>query len=379
MSDSETNTLPLAEPGRIPALIARSFHGLTWKRVGVFCLIPAFGNIGTVVEPLWAGKGGIEAALRFLSFYGHFFLGFAPGLLAIIVADNWLPRQIRGRALLLMAAFAFGALLGALLMYVAGYPAFRESVGSMRVAAGLWVGVGFVAAIAAIAYVFVLRTDEAHSTMHQERLDRIRIDRELTEARLQVLQAQIEPHFLFNTLANVRRLYQTDPATGRAMLQHLSRYLSAALPSMREPKSTLDRELALTVAYLSVQQIRMEERLAFAVDVPDSLRMLAFPPMMLVTLVENAVRHGLGPLPAGGRVEIAARADEGTLQVQVADTGRGLAKSSGTGVGLANIRARLHSLHASHARLVLKQNSRGGVTATIEVPYAAGGANAGAA
>jgi signal transduction histidine kinase len=377
MSAFGTNTLPFAERGRIHALLARSFQGLTWKRIGVFCLIPALGNIGAVVELLWQGKGGIEAALGFLTYYSHFFLGFAPGLLAILVADNWLPGQIRGRALLLMAAFALGALLGALLMYAAGFEGFRETVGSLRVAAGLWVGVGFVGAIAAISYVFVLRTDEAHSTMHQERLDRIRIDRELTEARLQVLQAQIEPHFLFNTLANVRRLYQTDPAIGRAMLQHLSRYLSAALPGMREPVSTLDRELALTVAYLNVQQIRMEERLAFAVDVPDSLRMVAFPPMMLVTLVENAVRHGLGPLPEGGRVEISARADEGTLRVQVADTGRGLAKSSGTGVGLANIRARLHSLYTSHARLVLKQNSRGGVTATIEVPYAAG-ANVGA-
>ncbi len=225
--------------------------------------------------------------------------------------------------------------------------------------------------MATTAYYFAARENEAHATLHQETMDRLGLEREMTEARLQVMQAQIEPHFLFNTLANVRRLYQTDPPTGRAMLRHLSRYLSAALPQMRESQSTLGRELALTIAYLNVQKIRMGERLNFEVDVPEALQPCTVPPMMLLTLVENAIRHGLVPLPKGGRVQVSARADDGTLRLQVADTGRGLHESSGgAGIGLANIRSRLKTLYDADARLLLAQNPELGVTATLELPVA---------
>jgi LytS/YehU family sensor histidine kinase len=182
------------------------------------------------------------------------------------------------------------------------------------------------------------------------------------------MQAQVEPHFLFNTLANVRRLFQTDPAGARAMIEHLSRYLGAMLPRMRSSESTLGHELALALAYLQVQQIRMGDRLALRADVPESLQALPFPPMMLVTLVENAIRHGLNPLPEGGEVRLQARAADGRLRVQVTDTGRGLAESSGPGVGLANIRARLTTLYGGNARLLLAQNPGTGVIATIDLP-----------
>ena len=152
------------------------------------------------------------------------------------------------------------------------------------------------------------------------------------------------------------------------MLDHLTRYLSAMLPRMRSVHSTLGQELALALAYLHVQQVRMGPRLTVATDVPESLEALAFPPMMLVTLVENAIRHGINPLPQGGEVRIAARLIDGELRLQVADTGRGLQESSGAGVGLANIRARLATLYGGGARLLLSQNPRQGVIATIELP-----------
>jgi LytS/YehU family sensor histidine kinase len=214
----------------------------------------------------------------------------------------------------------------------------------------------------------VSRESAIAAAVQSTRLTRIVLDKQMAEAQLHVLQAQIEPHFLFNTLANIRRLYQTDAAVARPMLQQFSRMLVAALPRMRDARSTLGREAAFAVAYLSVQKIRMAERLEFEVDVPSSLTDADVPPMMISTLVENAIKHGLAPLPEGGRVRIAADGGDGVLRIRVADTGRGLTESSGPGVGLANIESRLAALFGASGTLSLDQNDFGGVTATLEMP-----------
>jgi LytS/YehU family sensor histidine kinase len=185
---------------------------------------------------------------------------------------------------------------------------------------------------------------------------------------LQVLQSQIEPHFLFNSLAHVRRLYQTDPRTGRAMLRHLSRYLGATQSAMRENSIALGQELALAEAYLSIQQTRMNPRLAFEIDVPAELRDARVPPMMVTTLVENAVKHGLSALPEGGAIDIGARLDGHKLHIWVSDTGQGFQTSLGAGVGLSNIRARLALLYGAAAQLSLTENTPHGVRATIAMP-----------
>jgi LytS/YehU family sensor histidine kinase len=194
------------------------------------------------------------------------------------------------------------------------------------------------------------------------------MDRESAEARLQMLEAQIEPHFLFNTLAHVRRLLETDPPAGAAMLHDLQAYLSIALPRMREPRSTLSREVEHVAAYLGIQQIRMGERLAYAFDVPASLGDARMPPLMLLTLVENAVKHGLTPARDGGRVDVRARVVRGRLHVAVADTGGGFTRSHGVGTGLANTRARLASAYGAGASLVLSLNAPHGVVAALELP-----------
>jgi LytS/YehU family sensor histidine kinase len=194
----------------------------------------------------------------------------------------------------------------------------------------------------------------------------------MMEARLQVMRAQIEPHFLFNTLANVKRLCQTDVAGGVTMLDNLTRYLRAALPQMRGAQTTLGQEADLVQAYLAVLQIRMGGRLRHAISIPPALRSQPFPPMMLLTLAENAIKHGLTPSPHGGRLDVRARATASRLLVEVADTGVGFgaAATGGSGVGLANTRARLAALHGDAAELSLEANHPSGVVAGIRLPLA---------
>jgi hypothetical protein len=188
------------------------------------------------------------------------------------------------------------------------------------------------------------------------------------EARLNVLQAQIEPHFLFNTLANVRRLCDVDPERGQRMLGTLLDYLRAALPAMRRSSSALAQEFELVRAYLSVLQHRMGERLRFQIELSDQLADASIPPLILPTLVENAVRHGLGPLPEGGTISVSAVRDGGQLVVTVADDGAGFQAASGSGVGLANTRARLSALFGNAARLSLRGNEPRGVIAEVRLP-----------
>lgn len=211
----------------------------------------------------------------------------------------------------------------------------------------------------------------AAARLHEAGLNRIRLQSELAAGRLQVLQAQIEPHFLFNSLANVRRLLRTDGKAGRAMLVDLMHYLESALPSMRDDSSTLAREAELVRAYLAVHQVRMGARLRVQIDVPDVLGRRVVPPMMLLTLIENALKHGLGPLAEGGSISVVAIEAEGKLLLQVADTGRGLVAGSGGGTGLANIRARLRAMYGASASLSLRLNQPRGVVAQIAVPVPA--------
>lgn len=191
---------------------------------------------------------------------------------------------------------------------------------------------------------------------------------QMLQARLSALQAQIEPHFLFNTLANVRRLYETTPARGREMLDSLIGYLRAALPSMRSNGSTLGREVELVRAFLTILQMRMGERLQFSIAVDDDLLGAPMPPLVLPTLVENAIKHGLAPLPEGGRIDIRARRSGGDLLIEVRDTGAGFTATGGSGVGLANTRSRLAGLYGARASLALTAGAPRGVVATVRLP-----------
>jgi len=242
---------------------------------------------------------------------------------------------------------------------------FTERLSGVSITMGLGIGVGCVV-VAALLLREKHARDEAR--LLQAEAERHRLEKNFLEARLQLMQAQVEPHFLFNTLANVQHLVEADPPAAARMLESLIQYLRVAVPQMRESTTNLGRELDMARAFLEINRVRMGARLDFSIDVPEPLKTRAFPPMMLISLVENAVKHGVDPCCECGSITIRASESEGRLKVSVADTGEGIRPRKGTGVGLANIRDRLKALHGTAARLVLEENAPRGVVASIEVP-----------
>ncbi|AIF47521.1 sensor histidine kinase [Dyella japonica] len=203
----------------------------------------------------------------------------------------------------------------------------------------------------------------------QMRARQTETEKERTVARLNLLHAQVEPHFLYNTLASAQYLTRTDPQQADHMLGHLIHYLRHSLPQRDDALSTLGDELERTSAYLEIMRLRMGPRLALQIDVPDTLRAFAIPPMMLQTLVENAIKHGLEPKPGGGTVWILARQDDGAIAITVADDGRGFNEAGGgTGIGLKNVRERLRLIYGAEASLSVVSNAPEGVAATITLP-----------
>ncbi|MBV8465134.1 MAG: histidine kinase [Burkholderiales bacterium] len=195
-------------------------------------------------------------------------------------------------------------------------------------------------------------------------------ERALLEARLAALQGQIEPHFLYNTLANVQYLVRRDAEGADAMLAHLIIYLRTTMPDMRQTESTIGRELTHVRAYLDIMQIRMGKRLRYVLECPQDLEHAMAPTLTLATLVENALKHGLEPKPGGGGITVAVQRDGDILQLTVADDGAGFSEKGGssTGVGLRNLRERLSTRYGSAAELRLEAGTGGGVVATMRLP-----------
>jgi len=237
----------------------------------------------------------------------------------------------------------------------------------------------WVLASAVIKYTYKGRVQaEVKAAQATETAEAESLKRQVVEARMAAMQAQVEPHFLFNTLASIDHLIETDPARASTMQKNLIALLRASMPSMREATGNgstglrdLGRELSVIRPYLEILKVRMEERLVTDLQVPDGLLSAEFPPMMIQTLVENAIKHGLEPKAEGGSLQLKAEIVHGKLQVTVADTGLGFGKAAtaGTGVGLANIRERLQLLYGPRATLTVAENQPSGTVVTITVPY----------
>jgi sensor histidine kinase YesM len=197
------------------------------------------------------------------------------------------------------------------------------------------------------------------------------LEKQLMQAQMAALQAQVEPHFLFNTLALIGQLIETDPPEAARVHAHLIDYLRATLPQLRtRGGETLGKQCDMVKAYLAIMQARMKERLQVQFIVPTFLESAPFPPMMLQSLVENAIKHGLEPKIAGGVITVRAQVVDATLVVDVCDNGIGINLHAPDGVGLANIRERLQLLYGEAAELVIEAQAAGGCCASIRLPYA---------
>jgi hypothetical protein len=223
--------------------------------------------------------------------------------------------------------------------------------------------------------IFALLTLAANWIWWLLRAKETALAQQAAESQLRMLQAQIEPHFLFNTLANVQSLIASDGPRAQLMLESFTDYLRASLGQMRVGDSTLDAELDTARNYLQLMQIRMEERLRFTIDASEQARLAVLPPLLLQPLVENAVHHGLEPKVAGGTVRLSASVHEGQLEIRIDDDGMGLDHArrplrAGNGVALVNIRARLQTRYGAQASLLFEPRDEG-TRVLLRLPFQA--------
>ena len=291
-------------------------------------------------------------------------------LLAFTAAGNW-QQKLLPRWLLQTLAVVLAAPLATLLVYLVdtrgNVVAFAQNPN--RIAGFVWIAgtalvIGMVLALGALVRERDART---RSLELQFQLERAQLEKQAVDARLALLTAQIEPHFLFNTLANIQALVESGSPRAPEVLKSLIAYLRAALPRLHEGgQPSLGNELALVRAYLELMHLRMPDRLQFSVDVPAGLQARRFPAMALLTLVENAVRHGIDPAENGGTIDVGATRDaDGLVRVWVADTGVGMAESAQPGTGLTNLRARLLGFFGASATLELSEQAPSGLRAQL--------------
>ena len=195
-------------------------------------------------------------------------------------------------------------------------------------------------------------------------------ERSAAEANLRALQAQIEPHFLFNTLANVTSLIHTQPNDAKHMLEEFIAYLRTTLASTREEGTTLAGEFEMMKNFLSILQIRMGDRLQVDIDLPADLRHARIPPMLLQPLIENAIKHGLEPMIEGGSVNLKAEHSGAQLRISVVDTGLGFGDAPSDGIGLKNVRERIEKLYGNNGSVSIEENQPSGTRVVLTIPLA---------
>jgi signal transduction histidine kinase len=229
----------------------------------------------------------------------------------------------------------------------------------------------------AISYYFYSRGIIAETTaaLRQEELERISSEQRLTEANLRMLQAQIEPHFLFNTLSTILSLIRSRPDKAEQMLGNFTDYLRASLQQTRVSRIGLKEELAIIQSYLDIMAVRMEKRLQYRIEVPPELDHVMLPPLLIQPLVENAVVHGLEPKAEGGSIIVRTELAGDRLVVEVSDSGDGISPSSSMGVGMSNIRERLQLLYRGEASLQLLAGVPNGTIVRLTIPMDNGDAH----
>jgi hypothetical protein len=359
----------LALPPDARGYAVRVLRALDGRRIAGTALTALLLSLGALVSPsLLDFFSPAEIALAWLEHLAELGVLAAGLLLAYTLLDEGLPRAMAMRLAVLCALLFLSAIGLALLLYAYYAHGFGHLPPPLRLLSDAmhW---GLPAVFLAVIADLHQRSLCADSAAHAAELARVQQGQGEAEQRLALLQAQIEPHFLFNMLGNVQRLYRTRPQDGAAAIDSLMRYLRTVMPQVRNASGSLGDEMELVRAYLELYRIRMGSRLCFDVEADAALQALEFPPMLVMTLVENAIRHGLEPA-GGGRVLVRARRSRDLLEVEVIDDGLGFggAASSGTGVGLVNVRRQLAARYAGRGRLALTANHPRGARACVSIP-----------
>jgi sensor histidine kinase YesM len=292
-------------------------------------------------------------------------------MLGVLIADEAVSRGARRWPTYLAAVFAACVLaawtqwqLVAVLGWDLGMPAAIRPTQPLLI----FFGAFLYGTLACCVYVNFETARRAAKRMHNAALGRAQSRRQTLESRLQAMQARVEPQFLFNTLAQVRDLYERDQRVAGRMLDDLISYLRAALPHLRESSSTLGQEIELARAYLDIMRVRLGDRLSFEIDVPEAAKSVRMPPMMLLPLIDHALVHGLQPGSDGGRLAIRTEAAAGRLRLTITDSGISFMPDSNGG-HLENIAQRLTALYGDEARFELERMRERGTRAILEIPY----------
>ena len=295
-------------------------------------------------------------------------------LFAPTLAGVWRQKLLSRRSAQLLAII-IGAVLAPLtfkLLSANGEPSlFFDSVPIVRGYVLLTMGGTIIGTLVALGALYRDRDAQARAEALQFALERETLERQAANARLQLMTAQIEPHFLLNTLANVQELVESGSPRAAPMFRNLIAYLRAAVPQLQREAATLGDEEQLLRSYFDLMLMRMADRLTVSIDIDAQLRAMRFPPMALLTLAENAIKHGIDPACDGGTITVGARRlDAGTVHVWVADTGVGLTPSAGPGTGLSNLQARLKAFFGADARLTLSEQQPRGMRADLHLSVA---------
>lgn len=309
----------------------------------------AIGGLLTLLKP--------EFSLRHNLVFAHC-IGLTFALASLFILGKYPGGRKRLAALVI--ALPICVTIGvSLAMFITDLGGWHQPWTGKALAIGL-----FFCLIGTIALLLAERID---AEIKQRQLLASESEKRETEAHLKLLQAQIEPHFLFNTLANLSSLIDSDPALAKSLLERLNDWLRIALARARSERATLGDELDMLENYLQIMKIRFGDRLHWHLEAPAETRHQPFPPMLLQPLVENAVRHGIEPKLGGGKISIKIRVDRNRLNIEVSENGMGLTESH-QGTGLSNVSARLASLFGDAGRLTLNGNAAGGATAILTLP-----------
>jgi signal transduction histidine kinase len=277
------------------------------------------------------------------------------------------PSKASSRIILMTACVLFGSFLGSFLasrfFIYDKFSAYQGQVPPKILLVAIILGF-----IISFGFIIYEKYVSFKLSANEEKLKRILIEKEKLNADLKLLQAQVEPHFLFNTLSNILSLLEHEPETGRQMLENLTQYLRTSLIQSRRPVNRLADEIDMIQTYLDIYKIRMGKRLSYTLDIPENVRNLEIPPMILQPLVENALKHGLEPKIEGGEIRIRACRKKDMLTLEISDTGMGIKEKSEAGVGTGNIRKRLASLFGGRASLSFEDMTPSGLKAIVEMP-----------